>query len=78
MSWRTGATLFSEIWPLIKTRIEDREERIEFTSALIRVFVAEDMDTWPIEDIDPDIRSAIVEAGYEICEPDRYRDDGSL
>jgi len=33
------------------------------------------MDTWEIEDVDPDIRKAIVQAGYEICEPDRYKDE---
>ena len=75
MSWRTGSKLFLEMWPLIKANIKDPEERIEFTASLIRVFVQEDMDTWDIEDVDPDIRKAIVEAGYEICEPDRYKSD---
>ena len=72
MSWRTGSKLFVEIWPAIKANITDREERVRFTASLIRVFGNEDMDTWDIEDVDPDIRAAIVQAGYEICEPDRY------
>jgi len=75
MSWRTGSKLFLQIWPAIKANITNREERIEFTAALIRVFVEEDMDTYEIEDVDGDIRKAIVQAGYEICEPDRYKDD---
>lgn len=75
MSWRTGSKLFLEIWPAIKANITDQEERIEFTAALIHVFVQEDMDTWEIEDVDPDIRKAIVQAGCEICEPDRYKDE---
>ena len=75
MSWRTGSKLFLEIWPVIKANIPDREERIEFTAALIQVFVQEDMDTWEIEDVDLDIRKAIVQAGYEIGEPDRYKDE---
>lgn len=72
MSWRTGSKLFLEIWPSIKANIPDREERTEFTAELVRLFVKEDMDTWDIEDVDPDIRAAIVKAGYEICEPERY------
>jgi hypothetical protein len=72
MSWRTGSKLFLEIWPSIKVNITDQEERVRFTADLIRVFVNEDMDTWDIEDVHPDIRAAIVRAGYEICEPERY------
>ena len=75
MSWRTGSRLFLEIWPAIKGNITDRQERIEFTAALIRVFVEEDMDTWEIEDVDEDVRKAIVQAGYELCEPDRYKEE---
>jgi len=72
MSWRTGSKIFLEIWPAIKASITNHEERVRFTAELIRVFVEEDMDTWDIEDVDPDIRRAIVTAGYEICEPNRY------
>ena len=75
MSWRTGSKLFLEIWPAIKANIADQQQRIEFTAALIRVFVNEDMDTCDIEDVDPDIRAAIIQAGYEICEPERYKKD---
>lgn len=74
MSWRTGSKLFLDIWPAIKENIPDRGQRIDFTAALIGVFVNEDMDTWDIEDVDPDIRSAILKAGYELCEPERYND----
>jgi hypothetical protein len=72
MSWRTGSKLFLEMWPAIKANIGDREERVRFTAALVRVFVHEDIDTWDIEDVDPDIRAAIVQGGYDICEPERY------
>ena len=72
MSWRTGSKLFLEIWPSVKTNITDYEERVRFTAALVRIFVNEDMDPWDIEDVHPDIRAAIVQAGYEIREPGRY------
>jgi hypothetical protein len=75
MSWRTGSKLFIEIWPLIQKHIDDKEERIEFTSKLLELFSNEDMDTWEVEDIHPDIRAALRDAGLEIAEPDRYKDD---
>jgi hypothetical protein len=75
VSWRTGSRLFLDIWPAIKRRITDREERIEFTADLIRAFSKQDMDTYDIEDVDPDIRAAIRAAGLDICEPQRYLND---
>ena len=75
MSWRTGSKLFIEMWPLIHANITDREERIEFTGELLQVFVRQDMDTWEVEDVHPDIRAAMRLVGIEIAEPDRYKDD---
>jgi len=75
MSWRTGSTLFLEMWPLILARIPDREERIDFLGALLKVFVKEDMDTWEVEDVHPDIRSALRKSGIGITEPEKYSDD---
>lgn len=75
MSWRTGSKLFIEIWPLIQANIADREERIEFTGELLQVFAREDMDTWEVEDVHPDIRAAMRHVGIEIAEPERYKDD---
>jgi hypothetical protein len=75
MSWRTGSKLFLEIWPAIKANIRDREERIEFTARLLKVFTADDMDPWDVEDVDSDIRAAMRRAGIEISEPSRYKDD---
>lgn len=75
MSWRTGSKLFISMWPLIQRHIEDKEERIEFTSKLLEVFSNEDMDTWEVEDVHPDIRAALRMAGIEIAEPERYKDD---
>lgn len=75
MAWRTGSTLFLEIWPLVLNRIEDREERVDFTASLLELFVAEDMDSWEVEDVHPDIRAAMRKAGIAIAEPERYADD---
>lgn len=75
MSWRTGSKLFIEIWPAIKANITDRNERIDFTANLLRLFVDHDMDTWDVEDVDPDIRAAMRRADFELAEPERYPND---
>ena len=78
MSWRTGSKLFIEMWPLIQDHILDRQERIEFTGELLRIFKKADMDTWDVEDVHPDIRAAMRHVGIEIAEPDRYDDADPL
>jgi hypothetical protein len=75
MSWLTGSRLFIEIWPLIRSNIRDPEERIEFTARLLRLFCDEDMDPWDVEDVHPEIRAAMRQAGIQIAEPERYPDD---
>jgi hypothetical protein len=75
MSWRTGSTLFIEMWPLIQKNISDREERVEFTAQLLEIFINQDMDPFDVEDVHPDIRAAMRTADIEISEPERYKDD---
>jgi len=75
MSWRTGSKLFAEMWPLIQSHIADREHRIEFTAQLLKQMVKDDMDAFDVEDIHPDVRAAMRQAGIEISEPERYKDD---
>ncbi len=75
MSWRTGSTLFLEMWPLVQKRIPEREERVAFTAKLLGIFVQEDMDPFDVEDVHPDIRAAMRHAEIELAEPERYRDD---
>jgi hypothetical protein len=75
MSWRTGSTLFLEIWPHVQTNIPDREERIDFTAKLLQLFVDEDMDPYDVEDVHPDIRAAMLRAGMELAEPEKYKGD---
>ena len=75
MSWRTGSSLFIEIWPLIQKYVSDRDERIDFTGRLLQLFSSEDMDTYDVEDVHPDIRAAMRQVGLKIAEPERYLDD---
>lgn len=75
MSWRTGSKLFCEIWPAIEANIRDRNERIELTGELLKLFVSWDMDPWDVEDVHPDIRAAMKKVGLHIREPERYQDD---
>jgi hypothetical protein len=74
MSWRRGSQLFTEMWPLIQANIPDREHRIDFTARLLKLFEEDDMDTWDVEDLHPDVRAALRRAGIEIAEPERYQD----
>ena len=67
--------MFIEMWPLIQANITDKEERIEFTRELLQVFARQDMDTWEVEDVHPDIRDAMRHAGIDIAEPDKYKDE---
>jgi hypothetical protein len=78
MSWRSGSKLFIEIWPAIQANIPDRDLRVEFLGQLLQLFVDNDMDTWDVEDVHPDIRAAIRSVGLEISEPERYTEDDSL
>ncbi len=75
MSWRSGSSLFIEIWPSIQKHIRDRDVRIEFTAGLLKLFVRGDMDTYDVEDVHADIRAAMRHAGLELSEPERYKDD---
>jgi D-alanyl-D-alanine dipeptidase len=76
MSWRTGSKLFAEMWPLILANITDREHRIEFTAHLLKQMVRDDMDPVDVEDIHPDVRSAMRQAGIELSDPERYKEEG--
>jgi len=75
MSWRTGSTLFIELWPLLQKHIPESEERIEFTARLLDAFVHFDMDPWTIEDVHPDIRAALALAGIGVSEPERWPEE---
>ena len=44
MSWRTGASLFWEIWPKIQASIPDPEHRADFTRKMLTLFLDDDVD----------------------------------
>lgn len=77
MSWRGGSKLFAEMWPLIQANIPNDEHRIEFTGSLLTLMVENDMDTYDIEDIHPDVRAAMRTVGIDISEPDRYTNEAT-
>ena len=74
MAWRSGSSMFVEFWPIIQKYMPERDERIDFTSDILRLLANGDMDTWDVEDIHEEIRVALVRAGIEITEPERYPD----
>ncbi len=63
MSWRAGATLFRDMWPLIQTHVPDREFRAEFMRHLIDFFQSCDMDGTDLRRIHPEIDQALDELG---------------
>ncbi len=67
--------IFLEIWPILQKHIEEEDERIEFTAALLKLFTERDMDTYDVEDVHAEIRAAMKEAGIELAEPEEYDDD---
>ena len=75
MSWRSGSSLFIEMWPLIQARIADRDHRIDFTGNLLKLMVQDDMDPYDVEDVHPEVREAMQRAGIELQEPGRYSDE---
>ena len=75
MSWRTGSTIFLEIWPILQAHIEEEDERIEFTGKLLKLFIEGDMDAYDVEDVHPEIRAAMREVGIPLADPDRYKDE---
>ena len=77
MSWRTGSELFIEMWKLMQKYIPDDEHRIEFTASLLSIFEENDMDSFDVENVHPEIRATMHLAGIELAEPERYADEES-
>ena len=63
MSWRAGAHLFREMWPLIQRHVPESEWRAEFTRDLIDYFMDCDMDGTDLRRIHPEIDKALDELG---------------
>jgi hypothetical protein len=60
MAWRTGAQLFSEMWPLIKARVKPDDFRAEFVETLLAYFLECDVDPDDLEGLDPEVDRALA------------------
>jgi hypothetical protein len=63
MSWRAGAKLFREMWPLIQHHVPEDEFRAEFVRDLIAFFQDLDMDGSALRRFHPVIDSTLDELG---------------
>ena len=61
MSWRAGAKLFREMWPLIQRHIPETDFRAEFVKDLLGLFMDCDMDGTDLRRVDPEIDKALDE-----------------
>ncbi len=59
MSWRSGTSLFLEVWPSIKKHIPDDDLRKDFSKELIQLFSNWDMDPMDLADTDPELDALI-------------------
>ena len=66
MSWRTGATIFWKLWPIVKEHEPQGEFRDEFVKDLLKLFLHYDCDPGDFKDIDPDIHRFMNEVDPEI------------
>ena len=65
MSWRAGATLFCEIFPIIQRHVPDDYFRAEFVRDLINFFQKCDMDGTDLRRVHPEIEKALDELGVD-------------
>jgi len=61
MSWRAGAKLFREMWPLIQRHVPETDIRAEFVRDLINFFQDCDMDGTDLRRFHPEIDKALDE-----------------
>jgi hypothetical protein len=63
MSWRAGAKLFCEMWPLIQRHVPEDDFRAEFVRDLIDLFQNCDMDGTDLRRFHPEIDKALDQLG---------------
>ena len=68
MSWRVGSELFLNMWPLVRSHIDDHEDRARFTARPMSVFVEGDMEPYDVIDQHPELAEA-----FEQVERDNRR-----
>lgn len=75
MSWRAGAQLFGEIWPLLQVRIPERRLRKEFLRQLLALFLEWDVDPENLADLHAEVREGLTALGVAVDEPSKGEDD---
>jgi hypothetical protein len=73
MAWRTGAVLFSEVWPLIAARVKPDEFRQEFTERLLAYFLECDVDPADLAGLHPEVDRALQRLAELEGEDDVFR-----
>jgi HEAT repeat protein len=68
MSWRSGAKLFTEMWPLLQARIPESARRQEFLGRLLALFLEWDVDPENLADLHSEVRQALVALGATVEE----------
>jgi hypothetical protein len=63
MSWRAGAELFREMWPLIQANVPESDFRAAFVKDLLTFFMDCDMDGTDMRRLHPEIDKALDELG---------------
>jgi hypothetical protein len=63
MSWRAGARLFRDNWPLIERHVPEDDFRGEFVRDLLDFFQRCDMDGTDLRRVHPEIDKALDELG---------------
>ena len=65
MSWRAGATLFREMFPLIQRHVPEDDFRAEFVRELLDFFQRCDMDGTDLRRVHPEIDKALDAIGAD-------------
>ncbi len=63
MSWRAGAKLFREMWPLIQVNVPETDFRAALVKDLLTFFMDCDMDGTDVRRLHPEIDKALDELG---------------
>jgi hypothetical protein len=63
VSWRAGARLFRDLWPLIQAHVPETDFREEFVRDLLDFFMDCDMDGTDLRRAHPEIDKALDELG---------------
>jgi hypothetical protein len=63
VSWRAGAKLFREMWPLIQANVPESDFRAEFLKGLLTYFMDCDMEGTDMRRIHAEIDKALDELG---------------